>query len=90
MYPNWDFWFEIIPSGNPDNQAISNTNSKAQMHPFLFEKLDIWPYQLTSQHTHLPISKRFEKQMCALLLFYCAQNCEIDIQTTAIQQKSTL
>jgi hypothetical protein len=22
IYPNWDFWFENIPSGNPDAGAI--------------------------------------------------------------------
>jgi hypothetical protein len=25
IYPNWDFWFENIPSGNPEGSSTANT-----------------------------------------------------------------
>jgi hypothetical protein len=27
IYPNWDFWIENIPSGNPVENMLENTNS---------------------------------------------------------------
>jgi hypothetical protein len=27
IYPNWDFWFEKIPSGNPGTKGLENTFS---------------------------------------------------------------
>jgi hypothetical protein len=41
MYPNWDFWFENIPSGNPGDKAEKGFCLSHEI--FLRAKLDSGP-----------------------------------------------